>query len=383
MHHPPQQRSNVYGLGCIRCGCALELPYDPRLVHIDCPYCGQDNVLPQHLIEARQRQHALELDHHTRARAAEQQRLAQQSRSRVTLFLVLGIGFAVFVLFGTCVFVGHRLNQEEEREKIRAQDPALNGQNAMHALLERMRKENGCERILSQPEMHFKKEGTISLNMIAGDSCVHLLGTTEGTQSIALKYTSNVALSQPLPAPAKVVDYRLCASQTAPHAFAFSTVNEPFTIAAIECPRKSSEGGSRAKANDVLTTGKSRIALRLGELKQAGCKSVIAEPSVSRGTQTFTLTSPANGPCFNMLISSHFADVSFAVAIHDPSGKSLPAPRPASEVRVMYCPIQAGKYSLVVTPSTSDHYAHVSLDCPRFGAEGLKREREFKKNAVQ
>lgn len=45
---------NVYGLTCTRCGSPLELPPDPRVVHCDCPQCGQDNVLPQELIAARQ-----------------------------------------------------------------------------------------------------------------------------------------------------------------------------------------------------------------------------------------------------------------------------------------------------------------------------------------
>jgi len=46
-------QTNAYGLNCARCGSPLEIPANPNIVHCDCPICGLDNVLPQHVIDAR------------------------------------------------------------------------------------------------------------------------------------------------------------------------------------------------------------------------------------------------------------------------------------------------------------------------------------------
>jgi hypothetical protein len=370
---------NVYLLRCLRCGGALELPHDPRLLHIDCPFCGQDNVLPHHLIEARQRQHALEVEHQARAKYAADQAAAKAKASKLKLMLYLGgAGFAMLML-GTCVAIGVQVENEEEAAKKRAADPNVNGHAAILALMEKMKKEKGCDRILVQPSTHHKEAGTVSLDMIKDDACVHILGTSGTGAPISIKYTTQVALTKPIPAASPLVDYRLCASQTATHTFSLESHEEPFTVAALECPRAPEEGGSRSKPDDPLTTGKARVSDSVKELAQAGCSTVIAEPSVSRGTQSFTLTSPANGPCFNLLLGSYFPDVTFSVSLTNPNGNAMPVPPPASKMRVLYCPTKAGQYKVTITPSTSDHYSHASVDCPRNGREGLRREQELKK----
>lgn len=377
--HPPGQPPpgpHVYGLRCIRCGTSLDLPTDPRLVHIDCSYCGQDNVLPDQLIQARQRQHEIYVRDQAQARAAAQRIEQQQRKSRVFLITLFGGGFAVMTLFGACLALGLYASKEDEAEKLRARDPKVNGHAALLARFEKMRKEQRCDRILVQPSTHHEQAGPISLDMQAGDHCVHVMGDTGTNALLAMTYEGSVALTRPLPAPAQSVDYRLCASKTAPHAFAINaTPAEPFTVAAIECPRSPEEGGSRAKPEDPMTTGRTRLTSLMKGLVKAGCKGVVAEPKVSRGPQTFTLTSPANAACFNMLIVSYYSDVRFGISLKDPAGKDMAIPAPAQEMRVAYCPTKAGKYELTVTPNTGDHFAHASVDCPRNGAEGLKRLR--------
>jgi hypothetical protein len=370
---------NVYVLRCLRCGGALELPADPRLLHIDCPYCGQDNVLPRHLIEARQRQHELEMEHQARARQAAEQAAAKVKASKHQLMLFLGAGGLGTILFATCVMVGVRASNREEEARKLAADPNINGHAALLTVMETMRKEKGCERILVQPRMHRREPASVSLDMIKGDACVHILGTSGTGAPITIKYTGQVALTKAIPAASSLIDYRLCATQTANHSFVLETPEQPFSVAAIECPRTPEEGGSRAKPDDPLTTGKARVADSVKELVRAGCSTVIAEPSVSRGPRTFTLTSSANGPCFNMLLASYFPDVTFSVSLTNPNGNAMPVPPSESKMRVLYCPTKAGKYQLTITPSTSDHYAHAIVDCPRNGKEGLRREQELKK----
>jgi hypothetical protein len=79
-----------------------------------------------------------------------------------------------------------------------------------------------------------------------------------------------------------------------------------------------------------------------------------------------------------MLLAGHFSDMSFAVSLTDASGKQLPVPEPAREMRVHYCPPAPGKYTLVVTPNTADHFTHAAVDCPRNGPEGVRRGRALK-----
>ena len=379
--HPHPSGVQVYGLRCIRCGTALDLPADARVVHIDCRYCGQDNVLPQDLIQARQRQHELYeaeqarlAEEHARAQAVAERAKAQQHKTNKLLLVIFGGGFVMMALLGTCVTIGYLASEEDEALKVRAQDPKVNGQAAMLARFEKMRQEQKCARILVQPTRHYKADGPISLDMVANDQCVHILGETGSSASLSMIYSGSVAFTSPLPPPGPNVDFRLCASQTGNYPFSISaTPQEPFTVAAIECPRLPTEGGSRAKPDDPMTTGKTRVNAQMAQLIKAGCKGVVAEPQISRGPQTFTLTSPPNAPCFNMLITSYYSDVRFNVSLKDPDGKDMAVPSPSQEMRVAYCPTKPGKYEVSVTPSSGDHFAHASVDCPRNGPEGVRR----------
>ena len=376
---PPPGR--VYGFRCIRCGNGLDLPQDVRLLHIDCPFCGQDNLLPAELVQARQRQfeleqrqYAMHLQEQERIRVAQDKAHARkQSSTRLLIWLSVG----AFVFFGSCaglLVIGHNASKEEEQAKARAQDPKLNGQSAMLARFAEMRAKQGCSRILTQPTMHFKEPHSIALDMVKNEYCVHIMAMTGAEAMLSMKYDGKVALTQPLPAAARALDYRLCADEKATHTFKIEAVPaEPYTTAAIECPRTPAEGGARSGPDDNRKTGKERVQGMVGELVQAGCKHIVSEPKVSRGEQVFTLTSPGNADCYNMLAASFFSDVRLSAVLRGPDGNTLPVPDPDSKLRVEYCAPKAGKYKLVVTPNTGDYFAHASVDCNRFGPEGLKR----------
>jgi hypothetical protein len=377
---PPPGR--VYGFRCIRCGNGLDLPQDVRLLHIDCPYCGQDNLLPHELVQARQRQYELEQRHYAMQMQEQQQLRAAQDRAHARkqssqrLLIWLSVGAVVF--FGSCaglLAIGHYASQEEEAEKLRAQDTKLNGQAALLARFAQMREKQGCNRILVQPSTHHKEPRTIALDMVKNDHCVHVLAFTGASAALSMKYDGKVALTQPLPPSGQTLDYRLCASETASHSFKIEAVpaSEPFTAAAIECPRTPAEGGARSGPDDNRKTGKERVQGMVSELVQAGCTHVVSEAKVVRGEQSITITSPTNPPCYNLLAASFFSDVKISAVLRDPQGKSMSVPDPDSKIRVEYCALKAGEYKLTLTPSTGDYFAHAGVDCNRFGPEGLKR----------
>jgi hypothetical protein len=354
-----------------------------RLMHIDCPYCGTDNLLPAEIVQARQRQyvldqqhHALQLQHAERNRQAqERERLRKQGNSR--LLIILGvIGFFGMLLFGSCIAIGIYATNEEEAAKARAQDPRINGQTALVARLTEMQKKQGCTRILVQPSVHQKDASTVPLDMIKGDACVHILAFSGDKTLLGMKFEGTVALTVPLPPAAQTLDYRLCASETATHSFKIEAVPvAPFSTAAIECPRTPAEGGARSGPDDAEKSGKARVQSMLDELVKAGCKSVVSQPATVRGDRTLTITSPNDSACYNLLAASYFADVRLTAVLRDPEGKSMPVPDPASALRVEYCAPKAGEYKLSLSSNTGDYYAFAGVDCNRFGPEGLKRLR--------
>lgn len=349
-------------------------------MHIDCPYCGQDNVLPAEMVRARQHQfmldqqrYALELQQQERQRQAqERDKQRKHGSQRLLIWLLVG-GFFALCAFGGLLAIGYHAQQEEAAAKARAADPQVNGQALMLARFAEMREKLKCDRILVQPSTHVNEASTISLDMIKNDACVHVLGITGTSAKVGMKYEDRVALTRPLPASGPVVDYRLCASETATHAFKLEAVPaEPFTTAAIECPRTPAEGGARSGPDDPKLSGKERVQGMLDALFKS-CKHVVSQPSVRRGEQTFTITSPDNADCYNFLAASAFADVRLSAVLLDPQGTKLMVPDPDSKLRVEYCAPQAGEYKLTISSSTGDYYGIAGVDCSRDGPEGLKR----------
>jgi hypothetical protein len=384
----PPHHGRVYGMRCIRCGNGLELPQDVRLLHIDCPYCGQDNLLPADLVQARQRQfeleqrqYALHMQEQERIRLAhDKERARKHSSQRLVIWLVAG-GLMFFALVGSCIGLGYYASREQEAAAARAKDPSLNGYNAVLARVTEMQIKQGCKRILVQPKMHVSEASTVSLDMVKGDQCVHILGMTGQPANLTMQYMTTAALTQPLPQPGPAIDYRLCAAETATHTFKIEAVASgvPFSTAAIECPRLPAEGGARSSADDKRKNGSERVRAMMDELLKAGCKEVSEVPQVARGSQTITVTSPDNAACYNMVAASFFSDVKLSATLSDPNGNTLPVPAPDSKLRIEYCAPKAGKYQVVLDPSTGDHFAWAGIDCNRFGPEGLKRLKALKK----
>ena len=142
--YPPSNAANapgVYGLRCIKCGGALELPHDPALLMIDCPFCGQDNVLPAYLVEARQQQYRIAAEQqaqvaasHAAAARAAASAAATASSARLKLFLFGGIGLFTMLMMGTCVALGVKASRDEQEKQARVADPKLNIGDGLHPI---------------------------------------------------------------------------------------------------------------------------------------------------------------------------------------------------------------------------------------------------------
>jgi len=259
---PPQ----TYGLFCVRCGSALGLPEDLLVLMIDCPFCGQDNLLPPALVEVRRAQHAQLLGAEAREaqRAAQQRVLAERraSSSRTTRFILLGVAVVVglpVLGFVALIAFGFSLQKDNDEARARASRPEINGLLQVTALLTE-KTNQGCSRILLQPKPVFEvsrseQKTEIGLGMIKGGACVHLLVAT-GAPGATVKLTEldSLPLSRPLPLPAPSLDYRLCASETAELRFSAGTGSEePLTVAVVECPRLPGERLPNVVVDPTLT----------------------------------------------------------------------------------------------------------------------------------
>jgi hypothetical protein len=346
-------------------------------VHAKCAACGVETVLPPGLIQERQRSIDLQFIALERARQFEQQRLvseraaeakrAASRRSRITVAVVFGIIFALPALaIGSLVALGVVFGKKATHWMQVAQDPKKNG---MPAILSELRKKQaeGCERVMFGPEMRMGGSGVIRLDLEGNGPCVHLMGATgDPAALLGLEQSTAHTLAQKLPAPAPAFDYRLCASESQPYEFSVSSnVTVPYTIAAIACPRTVAEGRIRSVASDPVTTSVAALRDWVAEFCAKGCQKPIAEPSAVQGSQIIDVDSTKGGPCFNFLAMNHFSDAPLSVKLTSPSGKVIAAPEPATRIHLEYCPNETGRHQLEIVPSTKDHYAVATLDCPR------------------
>jgi predicted RNA-binding Zn-ribbon protein involved in translation (DUF1610 family) len=371
-HQPP-----VYGLSCTACGSTLELPVDLTAVSINCPNCGTDNVLNPTLIQARQRQFDQWLLLSERAKQVEQQRLMQQRmlafrraatrRNTVIVLWVVGIFLVLPAVVMVGLFaLGIAFGNKAIHSMKEAQDPKRNGMPAIASEI-RKKQAEGCQRVVIDPTVHFGSGATLRLPPQTSQTCVHLLGATSiAAANLTLEQSSQFPLATKLPEPAATFDYRLCTEGTQNYEFRVrSDGDAPFTIAAVACPRTVAEGLVRSVAGDPLTTSVGALREWLDELRAGGCRNVVAEPAAFQGPQVVDVDSTKGGPCFNLLVASHFADVRLTVKLTSPTGKPMVSPAPATRVRLEYCPSETGRHQVEIVPSTKDHFAMGTLDCPR------------------
>lgn len=359
---------------CSRCGRVLELPVDLSKVSVNCPGCGTETILQPSLIQARQRQLDLQVLALQHSREVEQQRLLQQRvllarqsasrRTTITIWVLLGVFLGLPLLgVGALFALGFKFSR---RAFEAMQDQTQNGILAISSEL-RKKESEGCSRVAHPPQIQLGGSGTFRLPLKANGACVHLLGSTS-VQGAALtvEQVSHESLAKPLPSPAPAFDYRFCPAVDQVYEFTVtSNQSGPFTIAAVYCPRTTEEGLVRSQAEDPVTTAVAAVREWAEEFQAKGCKLTSNGFGPVQGTQNLEIESSRGGPCFRLLVASHFSDAPLAVRLSSPRGKPLAEPAPASRVQLEYCPSETGKQQLEIVPSTKDHFAFATMDCPR------------------
>ncbi len=308
---------------------------------------------------------------------AKEQVAKHAASSQKFVALLTGLG-VLCALAGIGGLVAYGMYKQHVRDQL-AQDPAKNGNAAMLKRIEEMRSA-GCDRVLTQPKV-VSNTGELSFNMIEGAHCVHLLGISSLGTSLQLKYdTPAVSIMHPLPQAGSSLDYRLCATSTAQHTFTVHAFDDrPFTIAGVECPRTVKEGAARSDPDKPETTGEQKVKREVDRLYKAGCRTVVTQPTVLKGEQQLSYKSPANGNCLSVLIASAYDDVKLTATIVTPEKTLVPVPKPAAQLRALYCPVAEGNYLVTLKASTSEHYTQAAVDCPRNGPEGLRRLEELRR----
>ncbi|HEY5960070.1 MAG TPA: hypothetical protein VIV60_26135, partial [Polyangiaceae bacterium] len=339
-------------------------------------HCGTDNVLLPELIQARQQQYDYWLLAEERRRHDEQQRLYQQqalaerraaSRRTTKIVLIVVAMFLLLPVLGVAGLfaLGISLGKKAVAAFEQVQDPKLNG---MPALLSELRKkqDDGCERIVVPPQIRLGSAGDLLFEAESGGDCIHLLGSTAVPGAhLSVHQVNPPTPVQPSLAEAQAIDYRFCAPASGEYHFSIrSDVAKPYSAAAIACPRTVAEGRMRSKLSDEDSTGLRGARDWVREMQSKDC-SVSTEPKVFQGKQTADIDAKKSGPCFNLLVLSHFSDVTLTTDFVDPDGKVIVSPNPASRVQLEYCPSRSGRHRLRITPSSNEHYAIARAECRR------------------
>ena len=98
-------------LRCVRCGAVLQPPSDPHAVYVDCPYCGQDNILPEELIRARANQYAAAV----RTWRQDDSKLAAERHRRRRHTIIVAIPVTILLAF---LLLPHCGDCRQKRRKV-------------------------------------------------------------------------------------------------------------------------------------------------------------------------------------------------------------------------------------------------------------------------
>lgn len=114
----------------------------------------------------------------------------------------------------------------------------------------------------------------------------------------------------------------------------------------------------------LAETARARLAVKMRERVQAGCRRVIMPPEVLTGPKSMTATLVVGRQCIDILAVAGAPETSLAVTMTNPFGEPIPAPAPGTEPELRHCATVAGPHPVRVAPSTNDPWAVAAIECP-------------------
>ncbi len=114
----------------------------------------------------------------------------------------------------------------------------------------------------------------------------------------------------------------------------------------------------------LAETARVRLAAKMRERVQAGCRRVIMPPEVVTGPKSMTATLVVGRQCIDILAVAGAPETSLAVTMTNPFGEPIPGPTPGTEPELRHCATVAGPHPVRVAPSTNDPWAVAAIECP-------------------
>jgi hypothetical protein len=270
------------GLCCVRCEATLELPADPDAVYVNCPFCGQDNLLPPDVVAERQRARAdevrerlLELE---TARLADARR-SQRRRTTIALLVAAGVSGVVALLCAGPVVTSFVAAIRNGSMPARTPDASANGSPAvtvevtirshvdndvatgrvrMTAILKQLYAA-GCTSVVFHPEV-VQDTQSYEITSTEGGNCYNFLAVSHYPDA-TFSFDLESPLGERLPVPAPSSEARLiyCPRFTGKHKLQVTPrTRDHFTVAAVDCPRRGPEGLTREKELLAKVRGRGR-----------------------------------------------------------------------------------------------------------------------------
>jgi hypothetical protein len=343
---------------CSNCDGALELPDDLEVASTTCPYCGEQALLPPHIVAHRkERAHRQREANAAAARAADEARRKRTARKRSVIVGIV-VTLAILVSGGGIALLAYA------NRDVRPRDPASTGHDQVAQWLASL-KSRGCDHMVAPPEV-IDGSTNWTMNMKRRGNCLTVMAAT-GVVGNALTLTMRTPFGQPVPAspPGTFVHLTHCADNDGAYPVSVTPATDNFyTYAAIDCPRELYEA---PRTDDPNYTGQAYVAARMKALYAAGCTHVVHPAEVIETGIKWTpnLSESKTANCLHLLAATGAPGNTLTLSMQTPFGEQVRVPPPGNAIDFLFCGTSGGPHPITVMPAADDYYTFAAVDCPR------------------
>ncbi|MBI4952317.1 MAG: hypothetical protein HY908_09805 [Myxococcales bacterium] len=365
---------------CGHCGAELLLPADPSALAAPCGYCQHSTQLPLELVRFRQQQAQTLRQHQAQEQAQAFEHKARKVAGGVWLFMWIGIPLVVvgsvgFILWRTLGSIpsipstpsrpAAQVEGEQPAERAKAPpDPKLAERvaPAVAALAQQ-----GCKEVVRAPEVVRGRVETLA-TMHEGGNCLHVVAAGAAGVRVSASVVPPTSKATRGDQQGDALDLEHCPREDGPHKVELGAADgADFAFALVDCPP-----ARERYRDDPAKNGLGLVQARMRELAAGGCGRVLLPPKTAFGAGGLTATLAPGPQCLVILAATGLPANTLTVELKTPFGDRVPAPAVATQVRLVFCPKDAGPHPITIKPATSDYYAMASMECPRGVAEKLR-----------